>query len=89
MVVDERQQAIHVGEINAPIRRGQFRPRDIHGTIGEVLLGRKRGRRTDQEITVFDSTGLATHDVALAHEIVRQARRRGVGRRVSFFESSG
>lgn len=85
VVVDERQQAIHGGEINVPIRRGQFRPRAIHASLGEILLRRKRSRRSAQELTVFDSTGLAVHDVALAHEIVRQARRRGIGRRVAFF----
>ena len=87
IVVDDRQQAIHAGEINVPISRGQFAPRRIHGTLGEVLLGRRRGRRSARQITVFDSTGLAIHDMALGAEIVRRARRRGVGRRVAFFAS--
>jgi ornithine cyclodeaminase/alanine dehydrogenase-like protein (mu-crystallin family) len=34
---------------------------------------------------VFDSTGLAIHDVALGAELVRRARRRGLGRLVPFF----
>ena len=85
VVVDDRAQAIHGGELNVPISRGWFRPRDIHATLGEVLLGRRRGRRDPRELTVFDSTGLAVHDVALGAEVVRRARRRGVGRRVTFF----
>ena len=85
VVVDDREQAIHGGELNVPIRRGQFRPRDIHATLGEVLLGRRRGRRSPRELTVFDSTGLAVHDVALGAEIVRRARRLRVGRRVTLF----
>ncbi len=87
VVVDDREQAMHAGEINVPISRGQFMPQRIHGTLGEVLLGRRRGRRSPGDITVFDSTGLAIHDVALGAEIVRRARRRGVGRRVALFAS--
>jgi alanine dehydrogenase len=83
VVVDERAQAIHGGELNVPIRRGQFHPRRIHATLGDILVGGKRARRDDREITVFDSTGLAIHDIALGAEIVRRAVRRGLGRRVA------
>ncbi|MBI4004178.1 MAG: ornithine cyclodeaminase family protein [Candidatus Omnitrophica bacterium] len=83
VVVDEREQAIHGGELNVPIRRGQFRPRQIHATLGEILIGKTRGRRDPREITVFDSTGLAIHDIALGAEIVRRAAHRGIGRRIA------
>ena len=85
VVVDHREQAIHAGEINVPIRRRQFYPRSIHATLGEVLLGRQRGRRNVRELTVFDSTGVAVHDVALGAEVVRQAERQGIGRHISMF----
>ena len=96
VVVDEREQALHGGELNVPVRRGQFDPRRIHGTLGEVLIGRRRGRRSDTELTVFDCTGLAVHDVALGAEVVRLAtegspersrgaRRRRVGRHLALF----
>lgn len=88
VVVDERTQAIHGGELNVPIRRGQYPPRQIHGSLGELLLGRLPGRRTARQLTVFDSTGLAIHDVALGAEVVRQARRRGLGRQVRLFTPS-
>ncbi len=83
VVVDEREQAIHGGELNVPIRRGQFSPRQIHASLGEVLIGRASGRRSAKEITVFDSTGLAIHDIALGHEIVRRALREGLGHRLA------
>lgn len=83
VVVDERAQALHGGELNVPVRRGQYHPRQIHATLGELLTGRARGRRSAAELTVFDSTGLAIHDVALGAEVIRQAGRRGLGRRVA------
>jgi alanine dehydrogenase len=82
VVVDERKQALHGGELNVPVRRGQFRARDIHASIGEILIGKRPGRRSRAELTVFDSTGLAIHDVAVGAEVIRQARRRHLGRRV-------
>ena len=88
VIVDEREQAIHGGELNVPIARGQFHPWDIRASLGEILIGEKRGRRSARELTVFDSTGLAIHDVALGAEVVRQAQRRGLGHRVTFFSSS-
>lgn len=63
--VDDPAQAVHSGEINVPIARGLFRKEDIAGTLGEVVTG-KRGRRRPDEITLFDSTGLAIQDLAIA-----------------------
>jgi alanine dehydrogenase len=63
--VDDRPQAIHSGEINVPIAKGLFHAHDIAGTLGEVVVGVK-GRRKPDEVTVFDSTGLAIQDLAIA-----------------------
>ena len=63
--VDDRPQAIHSGEINVPITKGLFHAHDIAGTLGEVVVGVK-GRKKPDEITVFDSTGLAIQDLAIA-----------------------
>jgi alanine dehydrogenase len=63
--VDDIPQAVHSGEVNVPIRDGLYPVERIAGTLGEVVLGRK-GRRTPDEITVFDSTGLAVQDLAIA-----------------------
>ena len=63
--VDDPAQAIHSGEINVPIAKGLFEPGRIAGTLGEVVIGRK-GRKSPDEITVFDSTGLAIQDLAIA-----------------------
>ena len=85
VVIDDRAQAIHGGELNVPVSRKQFDPRKIHATLGDILIARKRSRRSERELTVFDSTGLAIHDVALGAEIVQQARRLGIGHRIAFF----
>ncbi|NYT07159.1 MAG: ornithine cyclodeaminase family protein [Methanomicrobiales archaeon] len=63
--IDDPAQAVHSGEINVPIRDGIYTADRIAGTLGEVVLG-KKGRTNDREITVFDSTGLAIQDLAIA-----------------------
>ena len=83
VVVDDRAQAIHSGEINVPISRRQFSPRRIHATLGDIIIGRQHGRRNASELTLFDSTGLAIHDVAMAAFAIRRARRAHVGRRLA------
>ncbi len=67
--VDDRVQAIHSGEINIPMRKKIIKPSDIKATLGEVIARRKSGRSSADEITIFDSTGLAIQDVALANHI--------------------
>jgi alanine dehydrogenase len=63
--VDDMVQAVHSGEVNVPISRGIFSPEEIAGTLGEVVIGKKQRERPDQ-ITLFDSTGLAIQDLAIA-----------------------
>jgi len=63
--VDDRTQAVHSGEVNVPISRGLYAPEDISGTLGEVLTG-KAQRSGPDAVTVFDSTGIAITDLAVA-----------------------
>ncbi|MBP7120576.1 MAG: ornithine cyclodeaminase family protein [Methanolinea sp.] len=63
--VDDPAQAVHSGEVNVPITNGRFSENMIAGTLGEVVIGKKR-RKSASEITVFDSTGLAIQDLAIA-----------------------
>lgn len=70
--VDDPAQAIHSGEINVPILQGLFQPSMIAGTLGDVVTGKCR-RRSPEEITVFDSTGLAIQDLAIASIAMKTA----------------
>jgi alanine dehydrogenase len=74
--VDDPRQATHSGEINVPISMGLCDAGCIAGTLGDVVLGQK-GRRSEDEITVFDSTGLAIQDLAIAG-VVLEARADGM-----------
>jgi alanine dehydrogenase len=72
--VDDPAQAVHSGEINVPITQGIYREADLAGTLGEVVIGKKR-RRDAEAITVFDSTGLAIQDLAIAKIAMQHGKR--------------
>lgn len=82
IVVDEPEQSLHGGELNVPVAQGLLSATDIAATLGEVVAGQAAPRRSPRDITVFDSTGLAIQDVALAAAIFQRAREQGVGQAV-------
>jgi alanine dehydrogenase len=84
VVIDDWEQASHSGEINVPLSSGILRRDQIHATLGEIIAGRHPGREAAR-VTVFDSTGLAVQDVALAKVIHAAARERGTGTPFDFF----
>jgi alanine dehydrogenase len=71
VVVDLLEQAAHVGELQHAIAAGYLAPGGVHAELAEVIAGRRPGRRTRDEVIVFDATGTALQDVvssALAYE---------------------
>jgi len=86
IVNDSILQCTTKGETWHPLQRQIIARADIHAEIGEILLGRKPGRENDQEITIFDSTGMAIQDNTTATTIYRNALEGGVGTYFSFFE---
>jgi len=62
---DEWEQASHGGELAAAVEAGAIVRSDVT-ELGAVLTGEAEGRRAIDEITIFDSTGLAIQDLAIA-----------------------
>ncbi len=85
VIVDDMIQALHSGEVNVPLSKHYISENDIHAQLGEVMVGLKPGRTSEEEITIFDSTGLAIQDVATAHLVYERAVREGLGRQVRMF----
>ena len=84
VVVDEIEQASNGGEINVPLKSGVITSDHIWAELGEVVAGKKAGRINDDEITVFDSTGLGIQDAACAELIYNLAKKRGRGTWMEF-----
>jgi alanine dehydrogenase len=73
IVIDDYEQCTHSGEINVPWAAGVLDDDDIHAELGQVVVGEREGRTPADEVTVFDSTGLAIQDVAAAHVVYERA----------------
>ena len=69
---DDWEQASHGGELTAAVSTGLLR-RDQVGMLGDVLAGTAPGRSSDDEITAFDSTGLAIQDLAVARAALERS----------------
>ncbi len=88
IVVDDWAQASHSGEINVPLSKGEITPDTVYGSLGEVVAGKKPGRQSPEEITVFDSTGLVIQDLSLGFAIFNRAKERGLGEIKEFLKLS-
>jgi ornithine cyclodeaminase/alanine dehydrogenase-like protein (mu-crystallin family) len=62
---DDWEQASHNGELAHAVEAGALRREQVT-ELGQVLAGEAQGRMSADEITTFDSTGLAIQDLAIA-----------------------
>jgi alanine dehydrogenase len=69
---DDWEQASHNGELVHALEAGRLAREDVT-ELGSVLAGDAEGRRSDEEATVFDSTGLAIQDLGIALAAMEQA----------------
>jgi alanine dehydrogenase len=70
---DDWEQASHSGDLVHAVEAGLVSRSDVT-ELGVVLAGEAHGRERDDEITVFDSTGLAIQDLAICIELVKRYR---------------
>jgi alanine dehydrogenase len=73
VVCDDWEQASHTGDLARAVEAGRL-GRDDVAELGRVLLGEEAGRSSEDEITVFDSTGLAVQDLAAAVAVYERYR---------------
>jgi ornithine cyclodeaminase/alanine dehydrogenase-like protein (mu-crystallin family) len=80
LFVDRRESTVNeAGDFLIPKKEGAIGDNHIQGEIGEILSGRVKGRKSQQEITLFKSLGLAVEDLASANHIYKKAIERGMG----------
>ena len=82
---DRRESAEQeAGDFVLALEEGAIGPNHIRAELGEVVAGMAAGRSSDDEITIFESLGIAIEDLAAADHVVRRARTEGVGVEVPF-----
>ena len=73
VVTDLTEQCAAIGDLNHAIAAGVMRREDVRAELADVVAGRVAGRRTADEVIVFDSTGTALQDVAAAALVYQRA----------------
>jgi ornithine cyclodeaminase len=80
IIVDSRVANLsECGDCMIPIAEGLFGPEHVSDELGELLAGTKPARTTDDEITVYQSCGIAIQDVATANLVYERTVAAGVG----------
>jgi alanine dehydrogenase len=84
IVCDMLEQCAVMGDLHHALDAGVMTRANVHAELGEVVAGIKPGRESPEEITIFDSTGMALQDVAAAAVLYEKAQRQGAGVRLDF-----
>jgi alanine dehydrogenase len=84
VVVDSLDQCAEIGELHHALACGAIGRSDVYAELSELASGRKPGRVTPEEVTVFDSTGTALQDVAAAVVVYEKAVDAGRGLLLDF-----
>lgn len=83
-VTDSTGLCLKNGETHHAVETGIIKEADVYGEIGEIILGRKPGRENPEEITIFDSVGMAGQDTVTAAAIYAKAVKMGLGTTYDF-----
>lgn len=83
VVADIAAQAVAMGDLRAALAAGAMRESDLHAELASLVTGARPGRRSEQEIFVFDSTGTAIEDLAAANLLYERAAAASVGLRLA------
>ncbi|MGI6584891.1 MAG: ornithine cyclodeaminase family protein [Lutisporaceae bacterium] len=86
VVNDSIELCTNRGETYNAVKAGIIRPEDIHAEIGEIILGKKPGRENPDEVTIFDTVGMAIQDNVMAAMLYKGALEKGIGTWYEFFE---
>jgi len=77
VIVDDINQAVSIGETEIPVKQGIIKQEDIVSEIGQIIVGQKKGRLSDKDITIFDTSGLALQDLMSAEYLLKKAEDAG------------
>jgi ornithine cyclodeaminase/alanine dehydrogenase len=84
VVADSLDQSCTIGDTHHAIAAGLMRKEDVYAELAEIVSAKKPGRTTDNEITVFDSTGIALEDAVAAAVVYEKASSLGTETRFPF-----
>ena len=79
VVADSLEQSCAIGDVHHAIAQSLMRKEDVYAELCEIVADQKIGRASDDEIIVFDSTGVAIEDAVAAAAVYERALAHGIG----------
>jgi ornithine cyclodeaminase/alanine dehydrogenase len=83
VIVDKTRQSLTIGELQHALREGLDAEGMVYAELGQICAGLKRGRETESEITIFDSSGVSFQDLVVAAFLANAASQRNIGETVT------
>lgn len=84
VVTDVLDQCAAIGDLHHALDAGTMSRDAVHAELADLVIGKRPGRRSEDEITIFDSTGTALEDVAAAAVVYEKAMAKRTGINVAF-----
>lgn len=82
LYMDDINQSTNVGEFEIPFKGGFIKKDDLK-EIGTILIDEKNGRQNNNEITIFDSTGISLQDIMVAYSLIENANKNNIGQEIT------
>jgi ornithine cyclodeaminase/alanine dehydrogenase-like protein (mu-crystallin family) len=79
VIGDGREETLLDGKFSVALAAGAVAEEDLGPDLGTVLDGTEGGRRNADEITIFDSSGVAIQDIVCAVHVHERASAEGIG----------
>jgi alanine dehydrogenase len=84
VVVDSLEQCSVIGDLHHAISAGLMRPENVYAELAELVTGQNAGRTREDEIIIFDSTGVAIEDAITAVAVYEKACAAKIGNYFNF-----
>ena len=84
IVTDLTAQCAAIGDLHHAIASGKILRKEVHAELADIVVGKARGRESEDEVIIFDSTGIALQDVAAAAIVYERARAKSRGLEFAF-----
>jgi alanine dehydrogenase len=84
VVTDSLEQCCAIGDVHHAVAQGSMRKENVYAELSEIVAGRKPGRTSEDEIIIFDSTGIAIEDAVAAAAVYEKASAARIGSHFDF-----
>ncbi|MBI2184021.1 MAG: ornithine cyclodeaminase family protein [Thaumarchaeota archaeon] len=84
VVVSDLKSVVETGALADAMRKGLVDEKSIYASMGEIVAGEKKGRTTQNEVTLYIATGMTVQDAVVAKVVYDEAKARNIGKKFTY-----